>query len=160
MCPRTTHFSCCTRCVLASLLVGRLTCVLASGCSLTLWLACRLAAAPGATSSQAIVSWCLAGWPAWLACRRTTNKQDARRRQQHTAAPVCGLLQGVEHPKEEGTYKPYVRTVRLKKDLSGYETLAHCEVDFELTHENKVSWCPTGGSQPASRPASQPASGR
>ena len=38
-----------------------------------------------------------------------------------------------------GTYKPYIRTVRLKKDMSGYDTLAHCEVDFELTHENKAS---------------------
>lgn len=32
---------------------------------------------------------------------------------------------------------PAITTVKLAKDLSGYEVLASCEVDFEVTHENK-----------------------
>ena len=48
-------------------------------------------------------------------------------------------FQAVEGAGAVGTYKPYVRSVRIKKDKSGYESLAQCEVDFELTHENKVS---------------------
>lgn len=35
-------------------------------------------------------------------------------------------------------YKPVVREVRLKKDLSGYDTLATCSVDFEFEGANKV----------------------
>jgi hypothetical protein len=56
-------------------------------------------------------------------------------------AVSCATLpfQAVEGAGSVGAYKPYIRSVRIKKDKSGYESLAQCEVDFELTHENKAS---------------------
>lgn len=35
------------------------------------------------------------------------------------------------------SYKPYVTVAKIKPDLSGYDILDKCKVDFELTHENK-----------------------
>ncbi|KAI8111540.1 hypothetical protein M9435_004040 [Picochlorum sp. BPE23] len=37
----------------------------------------------------------------------------------------------------EDSYKPFVTVAKIKPDLSGYDILDKCKVDFELTHENK-----------------------
>jgi hypothetical protein len=47
------------------------------------------------------------------------------------------LVEARASKRSAGALKPAVTTVRLAEDLSGYEVLARCEVDFELTHENK-----------------------
>lgn len=37
----------------------------------------------------------------------------------------------------ETIYKPHTITAKIRKDLSGYDIIDRCKVDFELTHENK-----------------------
>ena len=46
------------------------------------------------------------------------------------------LVEAVQGATTE-TIKPEIMTVRLKPDLSGYDVLESCPVDFELTHANK-----------------------
>ena len=38
---------------------------------------------------------------------------------------------------EDEPYKPSISTVKIRKDLSKYDVVQKCQVDFELTHENK-----------------------
>ena len=37
-----------------------------------------------------------------------------------------------------GAYKPFVREVRMRPELEGYDTLATCQVDYEFEEANKV----------------------
>lgn len=39
--------------------------------------------------------------------------------------------------KGEDVYKPEVIEVKLKPDNSGYDIIAHCDIDFEISHSNK-----------------------
>lgn len=49
------------------------------------------------------------------------------------------LHEAIPHKKTErtGTYKPFIREVRLKKDYSDYEEVANCEFDIHFVDSNK-----------------------
>ena len=54
------------------------------------------------------------------------------------AEDVFYLLHEVNpETSESEPYKPSITTVKIKKDLSTYDVVHQCDVDFELTHENK-----------------------
>ena len=50
--------------------------------------------------------------------------------------PAPCRLQTLRH--HSGAYKPFVREVRMRPELEGYDTLATCQVDYEFEEANKV----------------------
>ncbi|EFN56338.1 hypothetical protein CHLNCDRAFT_57598, partial [Chlorella variabilis] len=47
------------------------------------------------------------------------------------------LHEALPDKEEVGAFKPFIQHVKIKPDMSDYETIETCKVEFHLTHENK-----------------------
>jgi len=56
----------------------------------------------------------------------------------HESLPVASPSSPSRGMTVDPTYKPHISTVKIKDDMSGYDILAQCSINFELSHENKV----------------------